>query len=139
MPAGRPTKYNPDVHPESYIELSKKGKTKAQICAAWGIGHDTLHRWEHDESKSEFQEAIKKGDAARQDWWVNEGVKLMQGEYQKGNPTPWIFIMKNCFGWRDKQETTHDIQASKGKLTIDLGAGNDFQDGRKEGSGDSSQ
>lgn len=114
----RPSKYDPEFHPKSYIELSRQGKWKAQICSAWEISRDTLHRWGKDESKPEVSEAIKKGDECREDWWQEEGKKLMRGEYSKGNAAIYCFLMKNGFGYKDKVETTHNVSEETKKLII---------------------
>lgn len=114
--AGRPSKFDPDFHPESFIELSKEGKTLAEICAAWGICRDTLWRWSKDKDRTIFSDAIKIGLQAREAWFVEQGKKIFRGEI-KGNPAPWVFIMKNCFKWSDKND---DEPTDKEEETVTL-------------------
>lgn len=100
---GRPTIYDPEFHPESFIELSRQGKLLAEICAEWEISRDTLWRWAKDDSKQEFSDAIKIGMQLREAEWIKKGMSFM--EFSKDRSVvPWLFIMKNCFGWSDKQE-----------------------------------
>lgn len=99
----RPTDYREDFHCESVIELSKEGKTIAEICAEWDIAKQTFYTWAKTHSK--FLDAIKKAEAHRESYYINDGRKLYNGGL-KGNPTPWIFIMKNCFDWSDKKQVS---------------------------------
>ena len=104
---GAPTKYNPDFHPASYIELSATGKTKAQIAAAWGIDRDTLLEWSKDRvGKPELSGAIKKGDVLRTSWWTNHAISIATGGNTKGDTGMTIFLMKNICSadFRDKPE-----------------------------------
>ena len=102
---GRPTKYDPDFHPESYIELSKQGKTSAQITTEWDIHPDTKYEWMRNHK--EFSEAVKKGQRALEAWFTNFGMNIAAGKMDKSNVTAYIWLTKNCIGWRDKVENVN--------------------------------
>lgn len=100
---GRPSKYDQQDFCEKLIKSATQGKVIAEFCADVGICKQTYYDW--SKSRQDFADAIKKADALREAYWVNEGVKLMKGIYKGGSATPWIFIMKNCFSWTDKTES----------------------------------
>ena len=117
MPGPPPTKFNPDFHPSSYLKLCKEGKLKVQICAQWEICRDTLWKWEKNEKR--LADVLKRGDAHREDQWVKKGIEFINGENPKGNAGVYIFFMKNCFAWTDKQDVSLGIQEDK-TLIVDL-------------------
>ena len=105
--AGRPTKYRKAFHPKDYLRLCKEGKTIAQVCAEWEISRDTLNKWGKDKTKKEFTDAIKKGKEAREAWFVNFGMNIAAGQMKGSNVVAYIWLTKNCLGWKDKIENTH--------------------------------
>lgn len=104
MPGGRPTDYKPEFC-DLVIPLLKQGMSIAEIGLELDIGYSTIYRWmdEHEE----FREAIKSGREFSQGWWEKQGrVALREKEF---SPTLWYMNMKNRFGWKDKQETEHNV------------------------------
>ena len=101
MPAGRPSKYNPEKCEEAKSLLSQ-GYSKEATAGALGIGKTALYDW--IERYPEFANAIKEGEAASQQWWEDRGRKSCDGD--NFNATVWVMTMKNRFNWRDKQEIT---------------------------------
>jgi hypothetical protein len=59
MPAGRPTKYDPDYHPEHAYKLALLSHTGEEIAAFFEIDVVTFYRWQvrHDE----FRKAVMLG------------------------------------------------------------------------------
>ena len=110
MPAGRPTKYTPQMC-EDLIEAGKQGMGKAEMAAHIGIHRDTLNDW--GKNNPEFSAALKEAVSQSQAWWERKGREGATGEVDGFNSTAWIFNMKNRFreDWRDKHEVeaTHDV------------------------------
>lgn len=92
---GAPTLYDPRYHPQSYIELSRKGRPKFEICATWGIDRGTLHDWSTSKKRPELIHAMKIGDELRTAWWASEGEKLALGKTKNGNGAMMRFMMTN--------------------------------------------
>jgi len=128
MPAGQPTKYNPEIHPSLAGAASAEGKTNQEIAAALGIAVGTLWNWEKE--YPEFLSAIKEGKRLADDEVekslyrraVGEKVKekktitMPDGEIRKevterhvADTTAQIFWLKNRRPkeWRDKQDIEH--------------------------------
>lgn len=107
MPAGRPTKYNREFHCENFVELSKKGKTLAQIAFEWDIDRDTVHEWK--KVHKEFSDAVKKGRQYAEAWYMNIGQMAMLNQVKidgKGIKVElgWhVWMTKNMFKWHDRQ------------------------------------
>lgn len=112
MPAGRPTKYRPEMI-ETAIELMLEGASKIEVCAELEITQDTFYRWCNEKSDGyikEFSEAIKKGEKLSQAWWERKGrISLENKDFSY---TGWYMNMKNRFKWADRQEVEH-----KGEIT----------------------
>jgi hypothetical protein len=102
MPGGRPTKYKKKYCTE-IIEFMAEGYTATAFAGHIGVNFDTICEW--TKQHPEFSEARKQGQAACEKYLITMGKGLMTGRI-KGNPTPWIFMMKNICGWRDKQDLT---------------------------------
>lgn len=105
MAGGRPKEEVIDRLAEGWqttmIEMGKEGCSDVEIRAELGISDDLWYRWiEEDE---EFSRTAKKAKAACHAKWEQFGRKMSFGQVE-GNPTTWIFNMKNRFGWRDKQD-----------------------------------
>lgn len=118
MPGGRPSKYKPEycdmivewfniepitfeVHDGVPVKIPAKFPTFEKFAHSIGVTHETLRAWSNDEKKPEFSVAYKKA------WDLQEAVfteGVMQGAWQQ---TFSIFLAKNKFGWKDKQETHH--------------------------------
>ena len=59
MPAGRPTKYDPDYHPEHAYKLALLSHTDEEIAAFFEIDVVTFYRWQ--ERHDEFRKAVTRG------------------------------------------------------------------------------
>lgn len=109
---GQPTKYRPAFHPKSYIELSSKGWSRAQICAEWDIDADTMLEWK--KRHPEFSGACKKGDQKRQAWFTKFGMAMAAGSIKGGNVTAFIWMSKQVCGWSDKisMDVSEDVDVT---------------------------
>ena len=59
MPAGRPTKYDPDYHPKHAYKLALLSHTDEEIAAFFEIDVVTFYRWQ--ERHDEFRKAVMLG------------------------------------------------------------------------------
>jgi transposase len=100
MPAGRPSKYKPEMC-ERMIALMSEGASLEEVAGDLGITCETLNQW--SKNKPEFSEAKKIGVEKSKMWWLRQGRKNLQNK--NFNYVGWYMNMKNRFGWRDKQET----------------------------------
>ena len=107
MPAGRPSKYKPEMC-DRVIELGREGMSKVEIAAELDIHYSTFIAWQ--EEKPEFSASVKQAEKFSQAWWERKGREATF-DSQGFNATSYIFNMKNRFSddWRDKVET--DINA----------------------------
>lgn len=104
MPTGRPTKYSADM-PQRAIDLMSQGASLIEVAADLGVSRATLSKWQLDDSKPAFVEAIKKGVELSEAWWMREGREALRDT--KFNHGLWYMNMKNRFRWRDRQEIEH--------------------------------
>lgn len=93
---GAPTKYK-DTYPEELIKLMSEGKLNCQVFSAWGIHKDTFYQWMYDHP--ELKEAYEIGKPQCESWWIDWGMKGMQGLVPKFNFNTWVAFMNNKFGW----------------------------------------
>jgi len=100
MPAGQPTKYK-KKYCDEIVEYMAQGYSATAFAGKIGVCADTIQEWTN--SHKEFSLARRKGVAAAEQYYITMGKGLMTGKV-KGNSTPWIFMLKNICGWRDKQE-----------------------------------
>ena len=106
MPAGRPTKYKADFHPEAFILKSRQGKCITEIAADWGTHRSRLHEW--GVKHKEFRDAMKRGRAELEAYYARFGRKMAKGKVQGGNVTAWIWLTKNKLGWTDRVALVDD-------------------------------
>lgn len=98
---GRPSKYESAMCDRA-IEMMSRGLAMCQVAAKLGIAWATLQNWQ--QAHPEFLAAIKEGEKRSEAWWMELGRRMAMGKLA-GNPTTWIFNMKNRFGWVDKHES----------------------------------
>ena len=103
MPAGRPTKYTPEMC-DRVIEMGKTGASKYEMAMELGIAMDTFTDWQNN--NPQFSAAVKRSTEFSQAWWEKQGRLATFGGVEGFNATSFIFNMKNRFrhDWRDKQE-----------------------------------
>ena len=101
---GRPTKYTDDM-PERVIALMSQGASLVEVAADLGVSRATLSKWQDDDEKPGFVEAIKGGIELSEAWWMREGREALRD--RQFNHGLWYMNMKNRFGWSDKQQVEH--------------------------------
>lgn len=95
----RPTKYDPR-YCRMLVEHMRTGLSWESFAGVVGVESDTLRNWQ--DRFPEFFGARKKGEALNRLFWEKVGIDGAIGKIKGFNPASWIFIMKNCFGWRDR-------------------------------------
>lgn len=96
---GQPTTYKPE-YCEMLVEHMKKGFSFESFAADIDSTRATLYNWE--KAHPEFLDAKKRGHEKGLKTHESAGLAMEFGK-SKGNPTSWIFTMKNRFGWKDTQ------------------------------------
>jgi hypothetical protein len=104
MPAGRPSKYDPD-YCEQIVEFCKDGASISSFAASIAVCRDTISEWAT--AHPEFSAAVKAAKARVAAWYDKTGRKI--AENGGGNATLCIFGLKNFDSedFRDVQEQKH--------------------------------
>lgn len=74
MPAGRPSKYQPEFCAEVEA-LGKQGKSQEQIAACLDVDPATLRYW--SEANPEFSLALTRAKMFEQAWWEDVGQSAL--------------------------------------------------------------
>lgn len=115
-PVGAPTLYKPEFC-QMLIDHMAKGLSYETFGAVIDCGKSTLYRWETDHP--EFWDAKEKGLAKSQQFMELHGLAGMKNEIPFFNDRIWSLMMKNRYGWRDKQDIEHSGQI-QGQRTINV-------------------
>jgi transposase len=107
MPAGRPTKYEPQMC-EQLIKCGKQGFSVVEMACHIGIHKDTLYDWA--KNNPEFSDSLKIAMQHSQDWWEKKGRAATFGEIEGFNPTAYIFQMKNRFREDYSDVNKHEVK-----------------------------
>lgn len=105
----RPTKYDPKFC-EKVRELGREGKSKAQMAAALDVAYSTFDLW--TQQHPEFSEAVKDARRLAQAWWEDLGQNMAL--IGQGNPTAFIFQVKNRFSDDYRDKVDHGIGGMDG-------------------------
>jgi len=96
----------PDNWEEIMLECGKNGGSEVEMRVLLGVGETAFYTLCSD--YPEFSRTRKRAKDLCEVWWERRGRKMAEGD--DGNPTVWIFNMKNRFGWRDKQEIDQTVK-----------------------------
>lgn len=108
MPAGRPTKYQPEFC-DTVRQVMSEGLSKEAAAGAIGVSIQTIYTWMQEHP--EFLEAIKDGEAKSMAVWEKIGLDGASGRISNFSASAYIFNMKNRFrkyGWNDTQTIAGD-------------------------------
>lgn len=118
MAGGRPKSEVEERLPEGwerkFLEMAAEGCSEVEIRAEFRISTDLWYRWIEEDEK--FSKTAKEAKDLCHGKWEAMGRKMAFGQLD-GNPTTWIFNMKNRFGWNDKQEIKHSGSIQYSELT----------------------
>lgn len=93
MPAGRPTKYDPEFHPLEVIELGKQGYFKVEIAQEWDVDCSTIDEWAR--KHPEFSLAYKRACQFRASWLMKQAKKGLHNEKGSSfNAIAWSMMMR---------------------------------------------
>lgn len=116
MPAGRPSKYKPEMCQE-LIDIMSEGASLTEACVKLEICDASLRNWknpEHPGFQPDFLAAVKKGKEKAKTWWE---AKVREGTFEEGkyvNPTLAIFQMKNRFREDYGDISRHEVTGKDG-------------------------
>lgn len=108
MPAGAPTKYNPEILEKTRDYLANYGEQGdevpqiAGLAIALDISRETVYAWSADPEKEEFAELVGKVMAAQEQKLVNKGLS---GEFNASITK--LALAKH--GYADRTDNTHDV------------------------------
>jgi hypothetical protein len=102
-----------------YIKHREEGFSKESFVEC---SYQTVEKYVKDPVFEAKKAELEKAERAGILYWEKVGRDLATGKIQ-GNPTSWIFNVKNKLGWKDKSEVEHEF---KKQPTINL-----IMDGRK--------
>jgi hypothetical protein len=113
---GRPSPYDPEIHPELARKLCLLGTTNQQLADILDVGISTIDLWIR--THAEFSCALKKGRALAD-------IEVAATLYQRalaGDVTACIFWLKNrkADRWREKHEYVVESEAPQGPLDSEL-------------------
>ena len=109
MPAGRPTKYTPELlkkareYIHTYADYDQAFPSDIGLAFVLDIGTTTLYKWAGDEDKKEFKDILDKINTNQQLVAWNKGLR---GEYNANLGK----LLMGKHGYSDKQEVSSDHQ-----------------------------
>lgn len=121
----RPTKYNPETMLPILEQAAKEGWFLEELPPLLGINQDTMFDWMNEKSpryNAEFSESIKMVEAGRNAHLTQEIRRHYTGKQKEGsNTAALIFALKNCVGWRDRQEIEQKVEHTGDVVQIRFG------------------
>lgn len=101
---GRETKFR-SIYCQQLIDYMSKGLTYVGFAGSIGVGKTTIFAWE--KQFPEWAKAKTIAQAKQEEALVRIGLAGVTGKLKNFNNTAWIFMMKNCCHWKDRQEIEH--------------------------------
>lgn len=114
MKVGKPSKYKRKFCKIAY-EFLIKGFSKEALAGELSISRQCLYEW--IAKHPEFGDTVRVAEGKGQCVWEELGMRAVKGEIKGFNSSVWMFVMKNRFGWKDKQEVTNAQTLSVGVLS----------------------
>lgn len=99
------------------MDHMKSGHSFASFGAIAKVPRSTLLDWV--DKYEEFRAAKEVGRSYQLKKMEELGFESLKGDLPNGKPAPWIFMMKNFFGWSDNPD--RQIPETKITLNYDLG------------------
>jgi hypothetical protein len=109
-PGGAPTKYRKDFHPDSFVELSRKGKSVTQIAYIWEVHKDTIYEWV--KVHKEFSVSFKKGKDFTEAFWQDLFQDAAEGKRRNINLGAAIWYTKAVLKWTEDTSVSVDQKIS---------------------------
>lgn len=115
MPSGEKKKRYTKKIAKALPDMFKNGESIVEVCVELGISRRAYYDW--IEKYPEFKLAAERGKEASEAWWTKLGRFGSAGKATI-NAAPWIFNMKNRFGWLDRPAGDDDEEATPINITI---------------------
>lgn len=117
---GPPYKYTrkeiKEIVVPKYLELSKQGYPEAGIAGKLGISKETLYEW--FDKYPELSDARREGASIKQAFYHELGMNATMGKIKGFNSTTYIWLTKNCAGWRDTDRLqTQEVTVTKEQVS----------------------
>lgn len=114
--------YDPQFHPQDYIQHCREGNTHSYILASWGIFDSTFRLWVKDNPK--FSEAVKTGRVCFHAFWHEKVKNKILNKDAYLDSLLFIYFSKNTMGWSDSaRDEFQDAGASQEFSVHDEGLG----------------
>lgn len=94
-------KFGANIDKEQFEKLCSILCTEQEICGFFGVSHDTLNRWCHQEYKCAFTEIFDLKSALGK-----ISLRRIQFKQAEKNPSMAIFLGKQILGQKDVVEQT---------------------------------
>lgn len=103
---GRPSAYRPEFC-ETAVAFLSQGYSTTALAGEIGVGRATIYRWADEHS--EFQDALKAGQAMGVRVWEDRLARVAEKGGGPGTATAIIFALKNRGqdDWREKTDHNH--------------------------------
>lgn len=100
---GAPTKYKPE-YIQKLIDFLAQGYPFEAFAGEINVNPDTVYEWA--KVHKDFSDAKKMGRSKGLKAFCDIGKAGTLGKVKNFNATPWVFMLKNIYGWRDKLEVS---------------------------------
>jgi hypothetical protein len=108
------TKYDPDYHPEKYLELSSNGYSDVEIAAEFDVSVPSITEW--SEKYLKFNACYEAGKAKYEAWWLREGKSGLRD--RRFNTVLYKFLTGNKLGYTDRIESKNLNMNVNGVLVV---------------------
>lgn len=121
MPAGRPSKYDPNFC-EELIIAAKQGFSLTGFAGIIGVSRSTIQQWEVD--YPEFSVAVSIAKSVLAHSWEKRGINIADGNGGPGAAGMVQFALRNLASddWKEKQEIDMKAEVSLVGALDDLAA-----------------
>jgi DNA-binding XRE family transcriptional regulator len=106
---GRPSSYDPTVHPEAVLRAYAAGHTRAELAIDLGILPQTI--WDWEARYSDFAAAIKVGKILQEAWWDCLGRRNLSNPYF--NNVLYMMFRTNLHGWTRRVEGKLEAEVTR--------------------------
>jgi len=109
------SKFDPAIHPISYIDFSREGLSDVEIAAQFEVSVETINNWA--EKYKTFNTAWEIGQAMHEAWWLRQGKNNLTNK-RNFNSSLFKFMTMNKLGYSDKIEQKNMNMNVHGVLMI---------------------
>lgn len=103
--------YDPKFHPRDLLEHMANGKSRSEVCAAWGITYSMFNEWL--ETHRELSDAYAVGKPAYDGYYKKALRDTAFGAAKGVRENSMFFMLKNVAGFSDN-DGGHDYADAQG-------------------------